>query len=101
MYKITLNLPGLPKSGEGSEVEIAGIGRLQNGKTYDISEEEAQAFRNANSNNAPVEGKTGPDGETLYETQPGPTLLQAFKDNKFVTVEKTKSNSDQGQEGNN
>jgi hypothetical protein len=82
MYKITVNLPGTP---QGEEVEIAGIGRIKNGSTYEVSQEEAELFRTLHPR--PVEAGRGEGGETIYETRPGPTLHEAFKNNEHVTVE--------------
>jgi hypothetical protein len=86
MYKITLDFPNLPKSGEGSEVDIAGIGRLQNGGTYVVSAADAEAFRIAHP--GPVEAVPEQGAETSFETQRGPTLLQAFKDHPHIKVVK-------------
>lgn len=84
MYKITFNFPNLPK---GGEVDITGLNHIfENGSTYTISEEEAQAFRDHN----PVVLES--DGDGVYG--PGPTLLEAFKDNKHVKVETIKPPKD-------
>lgn len=83
MYQIKFDFPNLPK---GGEIDITGLNNrfYENGKTYAVSEEEAEQYRVT----YPVVLDDG-------TTAPGPTLLEAFKDNKFVTVT-TKTASKEG-----
>lgn len=92
MYKITLNLPGLSKD---DSVTIDGIGELKNGDTYEVSAEEAEAFRNAHMR--PVESVDSSSGETRVENQPGPTLYEAFKDHEHITVETVTKRKKEGE----
>lgn len=84
MYKIKFDYPNLPK---GGEIDITGLNRIfENGKEYQISNAEAEAFRL--HNNRPVVSED-PLAPVTWEN--GPTLLEAFKDNEYVTVETVKA----------
>lgn len=43
-YEIAIDIPGTPK---GAKVQIAGLGELENGGSYEISDEDHESFRNA------------------------------------------------------
>lgn len=79
MYKLHVKLPN---AGSGVEVNITGLGTFENGKVYDISKEQAEAFRVANGHIV-----AGEHGEPKHEL--GPTLVEAFKDREGIKVEKT------------
>jgi hypothetical protein len=81
-YKLKLNLPYL---GEGQKVAINGLGEFANG-THDITDEEHDLFRRLNVSNDPKTGKF----------VDGPTLVEAFKDRKDVTVTVTKTVAPEG-----
>jgi hypothetical protein len=81
VYKISFNLPNLPK---GGEIDITGLhvenpdgstNYFQNGKTYEISDAMAENFR--------LQQPVVVDGEEV----PGAPLDKAFKDNPNIKVE--------------
>lgn len=89
MYKITFDLPNLAP---GAEVEVNGLGRFENGKTYEIDDEQAQTFRDRHMvfDTEYDEVPTNDGGTTKvprYVPKPGPTVLQAFENTVGVTVE--------------
>jgi|SRR3954466_6678702 hypothetical protein len=90
-YKLTVDMPNL---GPEDKVTIMGLGELQNGKSYKISDEQAEMFRTLHST---VEDKYDDDrpGVLLGREQvPGPTLDEL--DMHGITVEVLKeSSSDQ------
>jgi hypothetical protein len=43
-YRMKVNLPNRP---QGVEISIPGLGAFENGKTYDVTDEQATAFRRA------------------------------------------------------
>jgi hypothetical protein len=69
-FKLTVDMPNLGPEGK---VAITGLGELQNGKTYKISDEQAEAFRNQNSH---VEDDLDPETKQLLGRSivPGPAL---------------------------
>jgi hypothetical protein len=69
-YKLTVSIEGTPRS---APISIPGLGTFKNGATYTISNEEADAFRTYQRDNG----------------MPDRTLLQAFKGDENVNVEKT------------
>jgi hypothetical protein len=79
MYTISLAYPNLSN---GDEVQFTGLPyTFKNGKTYELTDADAEAFRAA----SPVVS-TSEDGFVSYG--PGPTLEEAFKDNEYVTIKK-------------
>lgn len=82
MYKMTVQLPNLPK---GAEVAIDGLGVFENGYEYDISEEQANTFRARNAAQLFSHDK---DGNLEVKTEQGPTLLQAYKKDDGIEVVK-------------
>lgn len=82
MYKLSLNFPNLAK---GAEVQIDGLGVFENGYEYDITTEEADAYR---VHNQVLVSELDEEGSATNSVEPGPTLLQAFKSSKGVTVRK-------------
>jgi hypothetical protein len=69
-FKLSVDMPNLAPDGK---VSITGLGELQNGKTYKISDEQADLFRTLNGH---IEDKTDPETGMLVsrETVPGPAL---------------------------
>lgn len=88
MYTVQIDMPTLPK---GHEVEIDGLGQFENGSTVEVSKEDAEAFR---VKHQAVVMTTDKDGNNHIEVFPGPTLLQAFKDNDTIVVSTSKSKSE-------
>lgn len=84
-YEIKMNDPALPK---GAVVTIDGLGNLTNGETTVVSTEQHEAFRTHNSRQSFAHDK---NGNMLVTTEKGPTLPQAFKDNKTITVKEVRS----------
>lgn len=80
MYDITLDYPDRSK---GDTVEIDGLGVFENGYSYTISDEEADAFR---QHHMVQHHEWDEDGNMTTTTRLGPTVLQAFKKNDAVTV---------------
>lgn len=73
MYVLTVDIDTLSK---GTPVEVDGLGVFENGYSYDISEEQAEAFR--------IKGTTqsfshNDQGQLVVKNELGPTLLQAAK----------------------
>jgi hypothetical protein len=67
MYELKIDLPN---SSQDAPVELDGLGLFENGKTYIISDEDANDWRSRS-------------------TRPGnPTLLQAFKTTTGITIKK-------------
>jgi hypothetical protein len=81
-YKLELDLPN---AGQGVEVYVDGLGILENGKTHDIDDEQAQAFRVAHRT---YKSDTDPDTGivTNVEEIEGPTVLEYFKGTEGITV---------------
>ena len=84
-YEIKMNDPALPK---GAVVTVDGLGNLTNGETTVVSNDQHEAFRAHNSTQKFEHDK---DGNMTVTTEKGPTLTQAFKDNKVFTVKEVKS----------
>jgi hypothetical protein len=83
-YKITFDLPN---SSKGQGVAVNGLGEFQNGKSYDISDEQHDQYRAFNSVQVDeLDAKDKPTGQVV--TRIGPTLLQS-KFPEGITVEKT------------
>jgi hypothetical protein len=90
VYTIKFDFPNLPK---GGEIDITGLyvenenkspSHFENGKSYVIDDAMAENFRVS----SPV---VSTDKEGRATSEPGPTLLEAFKDNKFVVVSTVKA----------
>lgn len=75
VYTVTVDNPTLPK---GEPIQIVGLGTFENGGTYTVSKQEADAYRTYHS--ALVTTRDERDGSILgADTELGPTLLQASK----------------------
>jgi len=81
-YKLELDLPNV---GKGVEVYLDGLGIYENGKDYEITDEQANAFRVAHQ---VVTYHTDEETGTVTHTteEPGPTVLEYFKDREGVSV---------------
>lgn len=86
-YKLKVNSKTLPK---GKLVTIKGLGSFENGKTHDVSDEQAERFRVINSVQV---SNTNEKGETTTETKLGPTLTEAVKSMGYVSLEGSGSGS--------
>jgi hypothetical protein len=84
MYNLTIDLPNLAK---GAEVDIDGLGRFENGGSYEISDDEAEAFRTKHQT---VTSEYDSEGNLHTTLEKGPTVAQAFSGDKNVTVRTTK-----------
>lgn len=74
VYELTIDQPNLPK---GEPVQIPGLGTFENGYSYTISRDEAEAFRTYHTRQ---KVKYGDDGSIVgSELEKGPTLLEAAK----------------------
>lgn len=80
MFTLTLDLPNLPK---GGDLEIDGLGTFQNGSSFEISDEQANAFSTKDST---LKTTTHEDGKLSNVIVPGRTLVEAFKDHPYITV---------------
>lgn len=92
VYEMTIDQENLPK---GEPIQIAGLGTFENGITYTISKEEADAYRVYHTQHEDV---IDADTQAVLGTEAvaGPTLLQASK-NMYgveVTTFESKSGSD-------
>jgi hypothetical protein len=85
MYTVEVNLPNVAK---GQPVEIDGLGTFVNGETAEVSEGDAQSFRQKHST---MRTEYDEEGRMTNTVEQGPTLSQAFKGNKNITVKKTKA----------
>ena len=83
-YEIKMDDPTLPK---GAVVTVDGLGNLTNKATTVVSTEQHEAFRTHNSKQFFEHDK---NGNMLVTTEKGPTLSQAFKDNKTISVKEVK-----------
>ncbi|MCA9340346.1 MAG: hypothetical protein KDA17_05520, partial [Candidatus Saccharibacteria bacterium] len=71
MYVLTVDMPNLEK---GMTVEIDGLGFFENGYAYDISKEQADAWR-ARQRTLEIDHKK--DGTMVVREKEGKTLLEA------------------------
>lgn len=79
MHQISFDLPNL---GRDEEIQITGLPyTFRNGHVYKLSDNDLHNFRALN----PVVS-IQEDGSAAHDL--GPTLEEAFKDNKYVTVKK-------------
>jgi hypothetical protein len=82
MYKMTVDLPTLPK---GEPVQIVGLGTFENKGTYTVTKDQAEYFRSHHSRQIEVRDDTG--DVVGSELELGPTLLQSSKNMYGVEVE--------------
>jgi hypothetical protein len=88
-YKLRLSLPNIPK---GVKVALHGLGEFANKQEHSISDDLADFFRAMNSKQQEVaDAKPDEEGRVAYETVPGPTLLDAFKNVEGVSVVEVKT----------
>lgn len=92
MYKLAIDLPN---SAPGAEVSINGLGVFENGREYEIDDDRAEAYRLVNQVQTSTTDK---DGAMTVSTEPGPTLLEAFKSHPGikVTTVKEKKTAEEG-----
>jgi hypothetical protein len=85
-YKVIVNDPALP---DGHEIEVPGLGVFENRSTRQLSEEDAEYFRDVNARIVDVETDDRPawTGAAGVELRRGPTVLDAFRDHPTVSVE--------------
>jgi copper oxidase (laccase) domain-containing protein len=77
----------IPNAGDEGSIAIAGIGELQNGKTYEISDEAAERFR---AMHATVEDAYDGEGNLVgRQLVDGPSLAEALFHG--VTIEEMKA----------
>lgn len=96
-FKLTVDMPNLGPEGKFA---ITGLGELQNGKTYKISDEQAEGFRNAYST-IEEHFEEGTGRLLGREIVPGPALDEV--ELHGIAVEKLGDDkkSDENQEGGN
>jgi hypothetical protein len=82
-YEVQASRPG---GRRGEEFEIAGLGVFKNGSARLVTPDEAAQFRAYNARTVVSEEEEGPNGEPIYVTEPGPTLLEAFSGTDWVEV---------------
>jgi hypothetical protein len=87
VYEVTIDEEGTPK---GALIQIPGLGTFANGSTFDVDEDQHARFRAHHSTTTPVvddeDNLVVEDGTYIYETELGPTLLQAAKGMNGVQV---------------
>ena len=83
-YEIKMDDPALPK---GAIVTVDGLGNLTNKATTVVSTEQHEAFRTHNSKQTFDHDE---NGSMIITTEKGPTLVQAFKDSKTISVKEVK-----------
>lgn len=83
-YEIKMDDPALPN---GAVVTVDGLGNLTNKATTVVSTEQHEAFRIHNSRQSFAHDK---NGSMIITTEKGPTLMQAFKDSKIISVKEVK-----------
>lgn len=86
-YEIKMDDPALPK---GAVVTVDVLGNLTNKATTVVSAEQHEAFR---AHNSTQKFEHDEEGNMIVTTEKGPTLVQAFKDNKLFTVKEVKSDA--------
>jgi len=92
VYELTIDLPSIPKGNEDHQIQIPGLGTFENGRTYEVSKEQAEAFRAYHTvQESVVDEDTG--AYLGSDAKPGPTLLEAAKSMYGVTVETVKPHS--------
>lgn len=81
-YKLKLDLPNV---GKGVEVYLEGLGVLENPGEYEVSDEEADAFRVTHQEvTYHQDEETGTVTHTTVE--PGPTVLEYFEGREGIEV---------------
>jgi hypothetical protein len=88
MYTVEVNLPNV---GKGQPVEIDGLGIFENGTTTEVSDADAQSFRQKHS---VMETETDENGGMTNTVKVGPTLSSAFKGHKHIKVKKVGKSED-------
>lgn len=83
-YEIKMDDPALQK---GAIVTVDGLGNLTNKATTVVSAEQHEAFRTHNSKQT---FDYDENGSMIISTEKGPTLVQAFKDSKTISVKEVK-----------
>lgn len=83
-YEIKMDDPALPK---GAVVTVDGLGNLTNKATTVVSTEQHEDFRTHNSRQTFAHDE---NGSIIITTEKGPTLMQAFKDSKVISVKEVK-----------
>lgn len=94
-YVMEIDVEGSPK---GEEFQIAGLGTFKNGETYEVTKEEADAYRTYHSRQKPIL-EEGTNAILGSELENGPTLLQAAKGMHGVKVS-TPGSSNSGESDN-
>jgi hypothetical protein len=84
-YQVKVNDPN---QAEGVEVVVPGLGVFRNKSTRQISDDEAEAYRDNTSRLVDVETDDRPvfSGAAGVELRRGPDVLEAFKDHPVVSV---------------
>lgn len=82
MYTISIDLPDLPK---GTEIDVDGLGKFENGSVNDISDELAESFR---VHHATIATELGEGGSHQNSIVLGRSIEEAFENNPNITVEK-------------
>lgn len=80
MHTISIDLPDLPK---GTEVEVDGLGKFENGYTYDITDEQADYFRIKHQT---LHTELGENGSQQNSIVLGLSLEEAFADHPYIKV---------------
>lgn len=88
MYTMKIDLPTVAK---GADVEIDGLGVFENGGEYEISDEEAQDFR---AHHTTQTFEHDDEGNLIVTQKQGPTVAQAFRGHKHITVTVVKGDDD-------
>lgn len=90
-YEVTVDLPNLPK---GADVQVHGLGLLQNGDTTFVTEDQANHWRAMNSTQVgEFDSETG--AYTAKEAKSG-TLLQVLgKTDGFKVVKAERSDNEE------
>src|SRR5215213_103232 len=93
-YVLELHVPGAVK---GETFAIMGLGEFKNGSTYEVTEAEANRFRDLNpTSEAIVDEETQAILGT--EVKRGPTLLKWAKNSDLFTVTTVSSDDDEDEE---
>lgn len=82
VYELTIDQPNLPK---GEPIQIPGLGTFENGHSYTVTKDQANAFRVYHTRQVSVTDEAG----AIVGSRPerGQTLLQAADTMYGVTVE--------------
>lgn len=115
MYRLTLDMPN---SAAGTKVELDGLGIFENGKSYDIKEEDLdlQTFLVHHNRHLPIQDEATREAngdvefnyDTVFENTPGITfgrvlskkeLKELAKEYKDMTIPELKGEIDKRNEG--